>query len=147
MIQTKQNGRHKLTFEMSVKSTLNGFLLQMLRLCVVQITLCIYAKTILLFNLFLPLMSNCQLLLFKPQLYPFWLNLKLGHFDCHLTYVINDHCLQMKCFYKPIIALKKKNGVYSIHFMATSCRIAFFCYGSKGEQIPSADIDSRRHVV
>ena len=52
MIQPKQNGRHKLTFEMSIKSTLNGLLLQMLRLCVVQITLCVYAKTILLFNLF-----------------------------------------------------------------------------------------------
>ena len=70
---------------MSIKSTLNGFLLQMLRLCVVQITLCVYAKTILLFSLFSPLMSNCQLLLFKSQLYSFWLNLKLGHFDCYLT--------------------------------------------------------------
>ena len=41
-------------FEMSIKSTLNGFLLQMLRSCVVEITPYVYTKTILLFNLFSP---------------------------------------------------------------------------------------------
>ena len=35
-------------FKMSIKSTLNGFLLQMLRLSVDEITLCLYTKTIII---------------------------------------------------------------------------------------------------
>ena len=42
MIQTKQNGRRKL--EMSTKSTLNGFLLQMMRPSFIEITSCVHAK-------------------------------------------------------------------------------------------------------
>ena len=59
-----------------------------------------------------------------------------GHFDCHLSYVINDHCLQMKCFYKPIIiALKKNDSVY-IAFILWLLALGwlFFRYGSKGEE-------------
>ena len=40
-----------LRFEMSIKSTLNGFVLQMLRSRFVEITSCIYTKSRILFNL------------------------------------------------------------------------------------------------
>ena len=36
-----------LSFEMSIKSTLNGFLLQMLRSIALEITSCVYTKTII----------------------------------------------------------------------------------------------------
>ena len=49
MIQTKQNGRRKL--EMSPKSTLNGFLRQMMRSSVNEITSCVHTKRTILFNL------------------------------------------------------------------------------------------------
>ena len=51
MIQTNKMAGANSRFEMSIKSTLKGFLLQMLRASVVEITSCEYTKTIILFNL------------------------------------------------------------------------------------------------
>ena len=50
MIQTKQNGLVNSRFEMSIKSSLNDFLLQLLRSSV-EISSYVYTETIILFNL------------------------------------------------------------------------------------------------
>ena len=51
MIQTNKMAGANSQFEMSIKSTLEGFLLQMLRASVVDITSCVYTETIIFFNL------------------------------------------------------------------------------------------------
>ena len=69
MIQTKQNGLVNSRFEMSIKSSLNDFLLQLLKSSV-EISSYVYTKTIILFHLDEQWQNHDLPRRFTPSKYP-----------------------------------------------------------------------------